>query len=192
MSRVGTVIKYVAFTVVALVGLFGGMFVAGNAFMDPGGWPAVAMTALWVLPMAGLIVLAFRRPITASRILVWVTAAVVLFSLVDAALGIVPRDDWGPVAAIAVFALLLPLGVLGLHQARRAGLLMVVAGLAQLVATMIATAVHDDGGPTVRLSGSSGVVVLPLLIVGALFLLAGALERESPRAGTPASVRSAH
>jgi hypothetical protein len=174
------------------MGLLGGMFVAGSAFMDPGGWVAVALTALWVLPTAGLSILTLRRPITAGRTLVWVTAGVLLLSLADAALDIVPRDDWGPVAAIAVFALLLPLGVLGLHQARRVGLLMVVAGLAQLVATMIATAVHADGGPAVRLNGSSGAVVLPLLIVGVLFLLAGSLERESPHAGSSATVRPVH
>jgi hypothetical protein len=34
----------------------------------------------------------------------------------------------------------------------------------------------DGAGPDATFGGSSGVVVLPLLIIGGLFLLAGSLE----------------
>ena len=51
MRRVGQSMRYVAFTAMALVGLLGGMFIAGNTFADPGGWQAVGVTALWTIPM---------------------------------------------------------------------------------------------------------------------------------------------
>jgi hypothetical protein len=62
------------------------------------------------------------------------TALVVLFTLADSAFGIIPRGS-GPVVAVVVFAIGVALAFLGLHHAELAGLLMVVAGLAQLAAT---------------------------------------------------------
>jgi hypothetical protein len=101
-----------------------------------------------------------------------------VFTVVDSAFGIVPRDDWGPVAAVVVFALGVALAFLGLHRARQAGLLMILAGIAQLTATLIGVVIEaaDGQGPDATFGGSSGVVVLPLLIIGGLFLLAGSLE----------------
>ena len=185
--RAATVLRYVAFSLMALFGLFGGLFVAGETFDDPGGWLAVGVTALWVLPLAALALFAVRRPAAAGPVLVGSTACAVLFTLADSAFGIIPRDDWGPVAAIVVFALGVALAFLGLHRAELAGLLMVVAALGQLAATAIG--VGDEGpGPGARLGGSSGVVILPLLVVGLLFLIAGSLGHESlrPHSPTPA------
>ena len=45
MTRTAKVLRYVAFTFMALLGLGGGMFVAGETFVDPGGWAAVALSA---------------------------------------------------------------------------------------------------------------------------------------------------
>lgn len=56
MTGMPKVLRYVAFTLMALFGLLGGLFVAGSALDDPGGWQAVAMTALWVLPLVALAV----------------------------------------------------------------------------------------------------------------------------------------
>lgn len=171
MTRTAKVLRYVAFTLMALFGLLGGLFVAGEAFADPGGWRAVAMTAAWVLPLIALSVFALRRPAAAGPVFVGATALVVLFTLADSAFGIIPRGT-GPVVAVVAFAIGVALAFLGLHRAELAGLLMVVAGLAQLTATRG------------HLGGSSGVVVLPILVVGLLFLLAGALGHESLRSGS--------
>jgi hypothetical protein len=57
-------------------------------------------------------------------------------------------------------------------------LLMILAGIAQLTATLIGVVIEaaDGAGPDAVFGGSSGVVVLPLLVIGGLFLLAGSLE----------------
>ena len=178
MTHTAKVLRYVAFTLMALFGLFGGLFVAGEAFSDPGGWQAVAMTAAWALPLIALSVFSLRRPAEAGPVFVGATALVVLFTLADSAFGIIPRGT-GPFGAVVVFAIGVALAFLGLHRAELAGLLMVVAGLAQLAATVIGRG--SEPGP--MFGGSSGVVVLPILLVGLLFLLAGALGHESLRSG---------
>jgi hypothetical protein len=96
------------------------------------------------------------------------------------------------VTAVAVFALGVTQAFLGLHRQVLAGTLMVLTGVVQLVATVVGTAVHaglrGEGVPAgavpgvgALLGGSSGVVVVPLLVVGALFLLAGALADQPGR-----------
>lgn len=183
MSGSGKFLRYAAFGMMALFGLLGGLFVAGYAFEDPGGWAAVGLTALWVVPMAALSVFALLRPDAAARVFVWVTAAVVVFALADSAFGIIPRDDWGPVTAIAVFALGVALAFLGLHRPTLAGGTMVFLALMQLAAAVVAVVAHGSGdrpGPGALLGGSSGVVIVPLLVTGLLFLLAGSLTPTTP------------
>src|SRR5512139_349132 len=195
MTGFASVLRYVAFTFMALFGLLGGLFVAGYAFEDPGGWAAVGMTALWVVPVVGMSVLALLRPEAAAPVFVAATALVAVFTFADSAFGIIPRDDVGPVAAITVFALVVALAFLGLRRPGLAGLLMIVAALSQLVATVVGVAVHDGGegpGMGAMLGGSSGVVVLPALIVGALFLIAGTMTHESLRPGGTPRTRPAH
>ena len=196
MAGFASVLRYVAFTLMALFGLLGGLFVAGYAFEDPGGWAAVGMTALWVVPMVALCVFALRRPAAAGTVLVGVTATVAAFTLLDSVVGLVPRDDLGPVAAIVVFALGVVLAFLGLHQAGLAGLLMVAISLAQLAATMLvlvgAGGPGEGPGTGAMLTTSSGVVVVPLLVVGALFLVAAAMAHESPLPRRTHRVRAAH
>ncbi len=173
------ILTYVAFTLMALFGLLGGAFVLGEVFTDPGGWTAVWLSALWVVPLVGLSLFALLRPETAGPVLVVVTAVVALFTLADSLLDIIPRDDWGPVAAIVVFTLGVTLAFLGLHRALLAGSLMVGIALAQLVATLAGAAVHAAGdGAGAGLGGSSGVVVLPLLVIGALFVEAGRMQGD--------------
>ena len=184
MVRIAKVLRNVAFTLVVLFAVVGGAFVVGEAFADPGGWHAVAMTASWAVPVVVLGAFALRRSDAAGPVLVGVTTVAVLFTLADSAIGIVPRDGWGPVAAVVVFAVVVVLGLLGLHRAELAGLLMLVAGAAQLAATLIARGGAEAGegpGPGALLGGSSGVVVLPAVVIGLLFVLAGAFTRESVR-----------
>lgn len=195
MTRLARVLRYIAFTSMAVFGLLAGLFVAGYAFEDPGGWAAVAVTALWVLPLVALSVLALLRQEAAVPVFIWVTVAVGLFTLADSAFGVIPRDEWGPVAVVVVLALGVALAFLGLHQAALAGLLMIGTGLVQLAATVVGVAVHGPGdgpGPGAMLGGSSGVVVMPLLIVGALFLLSGLLDHQPLRPGQAPRVRPAH
>lgn len=172
MTRTAKVLRYVAFTLMALFGLGGAMAVAGGTFVDPGGWAAVAVTAAWVLPFIALCVFALRRPAAAGPVLVGATALVGVLTLTDSAVGTDVNRDTAFYAAFAVFAIGVSLAFLGLHRAKLAGLLMVVAGLAQLAANWG----HLDLVP--------GLVALPILVVGLLFLLAGALGHESLRSGS--------
>jgi hypothetical protein len=188
-------LKYVAFTLMALFGLLGGAFVIGETFTDPGGWTAVWVSALWVVPVLALSGFALLRPESAGPVFVVVTAVVALFTLADSIFGIIPRDDWGPVAAIVVFALGVALAFLGLRRALLAGTLMVTAAATQLVATVAGAAVHaagDGPGPGAGLGGSSGVVVLPLLVVGALFVEAGRMEGDQLHWHWPPRTHPAH
>ena len=166
----GKALRYTAFSWMALIGLFGGLFVIGETFDDPGGWQAVAMVASWLVPLVSLACFALQRPAAATPVLVVATALVALFTLGDATVGIVPRDSWGPVAAIAVFAVAVVLAFLGLHRPSRAGVLLVALGAAQLAAVVLERA--GSGEPRLSLGGSSGVVV-PVLLGGLLFLIAG-------------------
>lgn len=199
MTQVAKILTLLAFGLMTLFGVLGGMFVAGYAFEDLPLPTAVGVTALWVVPMVALSVYALRRPEPAGRVLVVVTAVVLAATLADALFGIVPRDAVGPVMAVAVFALGVTQAFLGLHRQVLAGTLMVGTGVVQLVATVAGVAVHvgvhGRGVPAgsvpgigALLGGSSGVVVVPLLVVGALFLLAGALASHPgrPRPARPA------
>lgn len=198
MTGVAKVLRYTAFGLMVLFGLLGGLFVAGYAFEDPGGWTAILMTAGWALPMLALIVYALVRKQAAGPVFVAVTALVGLGSVVDSLFTVVPRDDWGPVPAVTVFSLGVALAFLGLYLTRLAGVLMVALALVQLLATALVHLVHGDllsgEGPGIMalLGGSSGVVVLPLLVIGALFLMSDSLTREPRKRAHRPHVRPAH
>lgn len=194
MTAPAKVLRYTAFTLMVLFGLVGTLFVAGYAFEDLGGWLAAGLTAMWALPMVGFSIFALLRPAPASQVLVGLTVIVALFTLVDSAFGVIPRDDWGPVAAVAVLALGVALAFLGIHRAALAGLLLVTLALAQLAATAIGIAVGGGEGPGLRgmLGTSSGVVVVPMLVIGVLFLLAGQLDHEPLQPGVTPRSRPVH
>lgn len=182
--RLATILRRTAFTFMMAFGLLGTLFVAGYALDDPGGLTGLGMTAAWVLPMLVLTGLALRHPETGAPVLTFATVLVLGFTVVDSLLGIVPRDDVGPVAAITVLALAVALAALGLHRAKLAGVLMVTVALVQLGATVLGvlTRAGGDGpGPGPLLGGSSGVVVLPVLVAGAMFWLAGVYADEHVR-----------
>ena len=151
--------------------------------------------------MAGLSVLAWRRPGTALRVLTLLTWAVAGLTLVDALVGVVPARGWGPVTAVLVLAVGVCLGFLGMSRPGRAGRLMLVLAGTLLVATVGNAVLHQVGvlPPGPGLGASSGAVALPLLVVGGLFLLADRSQdrpaphrvSESPNvADRPASSRA--
>jgi hypothetical protein len=165
---------------VALLGLVGALFIAGEGLSDPGGWQGLLLTIGWAAPMAALVLLAIFRPALAARVLPWALAAVAVLVLADAATGLLDRS--GPVGAIAMFVVAVPCGLLGRRRAAEAGLLVLGAAALQLVATL-AQYSHErtgDSGPTLghALAGSTGILVVPLLVLAALLLLVAQLERH--------------
>ena len=184
MGRTAKVLRYTAFTLMTLFGVVGGLFVAGEAFDALETWLALTSTALWLLPMVALSVFALRWPDTAAPVLVGLAVVAGLVSVLDAAFHVFAIDAFGPVVAIGVFAVAVSLGFLGLHREALSGLLLVFLGVAQFLATVLSHSVGADQGPGPRVSdllmSSSGVLIVPMVVVGLLYLAAGALDHEPP------------
>lgn len=172
------VFRVLAVGAVGLFGLVGALFVAGEGLSDPGGWKGVALTASWGVPMAALVLLALRRPETASRVLPWMLAAAGLLAVAEATSSLLDRN--GPGAAIVMFVVAVPCGLLGLRKAAEAGALVLgAAGLQLLVVAAQYSRRSGDPGPSLgdALSDSTGVIVVPLLVCAGLLLLTALLER---------------
>lgn len=177
--RTGKILKYVAFVLMTLLGVLGGLFAAGYAVEDPGGWVAAAMIAAQVIPVVALVVLVFWRPTWAVPVLVVVAVLVVALNVAMSTFGVPDPDRVGPLGAVALLWLGFVLGFLALRRTTLAGLLLVVVGLAQLAAVAAALAQRGFGpGFGGSLFGSSGILVIPLLAIGVLFVVAGRLIHE--------------
>ena len=151
------VIRVLAVGVTALFGLVGALFVAGEGHTDPGGWTGVALVVSWGLPMAALVLLALLRPDAASRVLPWALAFVAV-----------------------------PCGLLGLHKAGEAGLLVLGAAFLQLLGAVAQHARRaGDSVPSLAhaLGGSAGVMVVPLLVCATLLLVAAVLQGRTGHHG---------
>jgi hypothetical protein len=174
-------------TGVVLTSLFAGLgilFAAGYAFEDPGGWQGVALFALAVVPLGVLTWAARKHPAVALR---WVLAGVVLlfaWPLVERFVDLVDM----PVVPQAALVLSVPAAVLGLRNARRgAELLLLIAASPALamVMRMVEARGPEGEGPSLgdALGWSSGIVVVPLLLFAAIFLVASLLDPQRPEVG---------
>ena len=167
-------IKYLAFVLMTLFALLGGLFAVGYAIEDPGGWRAALLVSSYMVPAAILCVVALVRPEPAGPILIALTALMVLFNDVDAIARFIPRDSWGPVGAVGALMLSAAIGFLGVHRPTLAGVLLMVVALGQMVAALTQGLGHGEGVPLrAALGGSTGIVVVPLILIGVLFLVAG-------------------
>lgn len=184
-----------AWGLVAFGALFG-LFAAGYAFEDPGGWQAVGMVATFVVPAVLLALVAWRWPHKATYT---VLPVVVVVALAWVALPLFPDTvrDWfdrvGPVLAMATTVAAVVLAVLGLHRPGLAGtflLAIAVFVFAQLV--LASDALREGPGPLGLLGTSGGVMLLPMAVSGALLLVAHQLERHEHRPAPRAGARPAH
>ncbi|MBY9074789.1 hypothetical protein K1X13_08155 [Nocardioides sp. WL0053] len=179
--------RYTVFALMSLFLLLGSALVLGETFADPGGWAAVVVAAAWVVPAAALSVFALLRPASAERVLPIVTLAVAALVVVESLTGLVPQDEVGPVATVAAFATSIPLAFLGLHRPGRAGLLLLVTGMALAIGAL-------GGAPR----ASATVVAAPLLLFGLLFLATEPPTRRSggvaqlPDGGGPPGLEPRH
>src|SRR5450830_1732461 len=157
-----------AFVLMMIYGAFAIVWVVGELLTDPGG-PAGISISLSVVAAAVVInLLAVRLPRLAPPLMGVAVALLLVFAVVEAMVSVVPRGP-GPVVAIAALVIAVPLAFLGLRRARLGGWLLVVAGMAPVV-EIVARLVRGGGGG-LHLGGSSGVVAVPLILVGLLFLL---------------------
>jgi hypothetical protein len=173
-ARGSRVLRSLALVVAGLTTLVGGAFATGEALDDPGGVTGAGIVASWLVPLVALTVLAWRRPVLARRMLAGLAAALAAVAVTSAVAADSWRsleDDHGPVRAIAAFALLLPLAVLGWKQPRSAGALLLVVAIAPVVIPEL------GGGP----AGAPALAgALPAALAGLVLLLAAAVRGPSP------------
>jgi hypothetical protein len=164
-SRGPKTLRRVALVLACLFSLLAWFFIAGETMSDPGGLRGAGLVALWTAPLAGLAVIAWYRPARATEVLGLFTAALVGL----AAWFTIDTGGWrsfenghGPVRAIGVFVLLLPLALLGWRRPRVAGWMLLIVGL---VPGLAAFATERAGMPSIV------AVAIPATIVGILYLL---------------------
>lgn len=181
MTTVSTVLRRTALVLTSLFALGGLLFALGYAFEDPGGWVAAALAAAVFVPLGLLTFLAARRPRTALTVLTVAVALYAAWGLLGLFVDLVDAPDV-PVIALV---LAVPIAVVGLRSALRAGGLMMALAAVPFVLVLVRL-VRESGpeGPGLGdlLGGSTGAVVAPLAVLGALLLVAGVLDRPEPGA----------
>ena len=170
MSAMSTLLRRGAFAVMMVLGGLALGFILGTIAEEPGGWAAVVLSAVVLVPIVSLSVVAVRAPELATRILALGVGFLAAYAVVEA---LVPLRMAGPVVAVGTVVLAVPMAVLGLRHAREAGTLLVLDGLVPVLGLALVALQHaDEGSRGLHLGDSSGVAGVPVLFVGALFLLA--------------------
>lgn len=185
MRNLARVLRIVGLVLTSLFAAFGILFAAGYAFEDPGGWQGVALFACMVVPLAVLTWLARSHPAAGLR---WVLVGAVLL-LAWAVLELFVDLVDAPVLPMATLVLSVPAAVLGLRNARRGGELLLLIVAAPVVSVLARVLGEREGPPLgAALGGSTGVVVLPLLLFAGIFLVAAAVEPRHPAGSSDDSV----
>jgi hypothetical protein len=180
-TRLAKVLRWLAFGLLSAFGLLGSLIVTGEIMTDPGGQQGVLLLAVWLVPMLVACLVCLLWPKIGS----WVMGAMLaLITGLWAWYAIAPEawdtfmDDHGPVIAIATLALGLPLAFLGLHEPRRAGWMLLLAGVIPTVGKALEITGSGDSGKALEITG------LPEFVVsGALFLASGLMHRREARPG---------
>jgi hypothetical protein len=194
-TRLATVLRWSGFGLLAVFGLLGSLFVIGETMTDPGGVRAVLLVAAWLVPMVVACLVCLLWP----RIGSWVAGVTLgLIAGLWAWYAIAPEawdtfmDERGPIIGIATFALGVPLAFLGLHEPRRAGWMLLLAGVIPIAGKALEITVSGDsldrGGLGGLLSTSGTIFAVPFLVSGALFLISGLVRRRdsAPAGDQPA------
>jgi hypothetical protein len=193
MGTTAKVLRFVAFGVLVVFAVLGGAFAAGYAFEDLPFRAAALGTVVALAYVVTLSVLALRRTDVAVTVMLVITAVLSVLALVDGRWDVFTRDVNGPVMSVLLVITTAPLAVLGLHRAVEAGVMILLLGVAALVGAGIADALASgrfEWGMLLR--GSGGVVVIPLLLGGVLFLLAGLSAHETPHFLPPHGAHATH
>lgn len=153
---------------IGLYAFFVFLFVAGEAFTDPGGWFAAGLVAVPLALFAGLVGLVWKRPDAAVRVLAVLTGLV----FVEYAWLLVGPEPSEAIVGWFVpfpFVVLSAAGALGWKKPKAAGTMLMALTLALLVFfSLIAEA-------------SLGALIAGLALVAALPLTAGVLYLVAAR-----------
>jgi hypothetical protein len=168
--------RAIALSLAVLFALFAGLFIVGETAEDPGGAAAVALIAAWLAPLAALAAVAWWWPQVASVVLSVLVAAVVAVGAwyaADPAWWRTVEDDHGPVRAVGVFALSLPLALLAWRRPMLGGGLLVALGV---LPGLLAVASTGGGGAAGAVAAASS----PPALVGILYLISGRMQHRQP------------
>jgi hypothetical protein len=168
--------RAIGLSLAVLFAVFAGLFIIGETAEDPGGATAVGLIATWLVPLGILAATAWWWPRVAGVVLSVLVAAVVAVGVWYAA-----DPDWwrrfedtrGPVRAVGVFALSLPLALLAWRRPMLGGGLLVTLGVLPGLLAVLST---GGGGA----SGAVAAASSPPALVGILFLISGSLEHRRP------------
>jgi hypothetical protein len=184
MARVAGVLIYLAFAATVIFAVLGCAFIIGETMTDPGGVTGVLWSACWAIPMVALAVAAWIRPEATGRLLTLIAGTVAVLVVLNDVVDFLPRDAVGPIGAIAVFAVAVPLGFLGFHRPLRAGWLLLLVGAAGAFGILAALLLGlIDASLGAASPGSSTAVAGPTLLIGLLFLIAGWITTPDPTGG---------
>ena len=186
-------LQIVALSLMGAIGLFMGMFIIGETLTDPGGWRGIGLVSLWLVPLVVVAAFAWLRPQWAQWLLGILTAVVVGLLVWSAVAPQTWRDfenNNGPILAIAVFALAIPLTVLGWHRPLPAGSMLLLLGLTAPVALVIVSVTGGLNGEEAIVPPQAALTLLmvPIIVIGTLLVLAGLVDggdKPSPTATPP-------
>lgn len=178
MRTTSRVLRVLTGALLILLALGGGLFAVGYAVSDLPLAAVILGIAAWVLAAGGLGWLALRRTDAAVPTLLALSVAIAALAVLDGRFDLFDRDTTGPVMTIVILGALVPLALLGLRRATEAGLMLLVLGVTQLLGSGLLHSRGDGIMWQAVLSGSSGIVVLPILVGALLLLLAGRLDHE--------------
>lgn len=171
--RTSTVLRLVGFWLSVVVLVLAYAFLVGETLTDPGGWAAVGYVLVWLVPLVALLALVERRPETAARwawVAVLVLVGYALWGAVDREARVDFQDSVGPVNTVLLMVVSTALVVLGRHEAHT-----MTAGLALLAATLLPVVIGAGNETMMR---SSGIVGLPFLVTGLLYVASAALAHS--------------
>src|SRR5450830_515320 len=172
-----------AFVLMMIYGAFAIVWVVGELLTDPGGPAGISISLSVVVAVVVLSLVAVRLPRLAPTLMGVAVALLLVFAVVEAMASVASRGS-GPVVAIAALVIAVPLAFVGLRSARLGGWLLVAAGMAPVVEIVARVLRGGGGGGGLHLGGSSGVVAVPLILVGLLFLLGAISGPRGSREGT--------
>ena len=148
---------------------FVGLFIVGESVGDPGGWVGIGGSAAWVMLLAGLGLWALYRPsgaLVALSVLACAPLAYGVWSLLDYEAASNWEDTHGPLSLVLSLTVCAPAAVAGLFRPRPAGYLILVASVVPILLAAIGAA-SEFSRPL-----SIGLVILPIVVSGVLFVLA--------------------
>lgn len=178
VRRVGNVVvraetlRWIGFGIVAAFSALAGLMLIGETLTEPGGWTGIGLVAAWLVPFAGLVVLAFLRPALAVPVLAvasLVPVASGVWAMVDFEGHRAWQDDLGPIDLVVTLVIGAALAVVGLSRPRDAGWLMIIITLAPALLSIIGAGA--DRGFALSVS----LITAPVMICGVLYLWAAHL-----------------